>query len=96
MLFLFLLFLIRSLGPLCRRVGRFLVEYIFSLRNKKKDSILDFFDNSTIYPQVECANLNQELQDLEVRIRRGQKKAPEDAYQVIQVYLYNCTADFFN
>lgn len=35
--------------------------------------------------QVECANLNQELQDMEDRVRRGQKKSPEDANQVIQV-----------
>ncbi|KAL5572578.1 hypothetical protein UlMin_022175 [Ulmus minor] len=35
--------------------------------------------------EVECANLNQELQDMEVRVRRGQKKAPEDANQVIQM-----------
>ncbi|XP_048321198.2 golgin candidate 1 isoform X3 [Ziziphus jujuba] len=35
--------------------------------------------------EVECANLNQELQDMEDRVRRGQKKSPEDANQVIQM-----------
>ncbi|KAL3825192.1 hypothetical protein ACJIZ3_021221 [Penstemon smallii] len=35
--------------------------------------------------EVECASLNQELQDMEARVRRGQKKAPEDASQAIQV-----------
>lgn len=46
--------------------------------------------------QVECANLNQELQDMEARARRGQKKSPEDANQVIQVVFYNHTAGFLN
>ncbi|XP_041993835.1 golgin candidate 1-like isoform X1 [Salvia splendens] len=35
--------------------------------------------------EVECASLNQELQDMEARVRHGQKKAPEDANQAIQV-----------
>lgn len=35
--------------------------------------------------KVECASLNQELQDMEARVRRGQKKSPEDANQAIQV-----------
>lgn len=35
--------------------------------------------------EVECASLNQELQDMEVRHRRGQKKSPEEANQVIQI-----------
>ncbi|KAB1224406.1 Golgin candidate 1 [Morella rubra] len=35
--------------------------------------------------EVECASLNQELQEMETRARRGQKKSPEDANQVIQV-----------
>ncbi|CAL5362139.1 unnamed protein product [Camellia sinensis] len=35
--------------------------------------------------EVECAFLNQELQDMEARARRGQKKSPEDANQMIQV-----------
>ncbi|KAL5172201.1 Golgin candidate 1 [Glycine soja] len=34
--------------------------------------------------EVECASLNQELQDMEARVRREQKKAPEEANQVIQ------------
>ncbi|KAL6560953.1 hypothetical protein OROHE_006130 [Orobanche hederae] len=35
--------------------------------------------------EVECASLNQELQDMEARVRRGQKKPPEDGSQAIQV-----------
>lgn len=35
--------------------------------------------------EVECATLNQELQDMEARVRRGQKKSPEDANQAIQL-----------
>ncbi|KAL3036415.1 hypothetical protein AAZX31_01G008700 [Glycine max] len=35
--------------------------------------------------EVECASLNQELQDMEARVRREQKKAPEEANQVIQM-----------
>nr|XP_043619832.1 golgin candidate 1 [Erigeron canadensis] len=35
--------------------------------------------------EVECSSLTQELQDAEVRARRGQKKSPEDANQVIQM-----------
>ncbi|KAK6151839.1 hypothetical protein DH2020_014474 [Rehmannia glutinosa] len=35
--------------------------------------------------KVECASLNQELQDMEARVRRGQKKSPEDGNQAIQV-----------
>ncbi|KAL0337364.1 UNVERIFIED_CONTAM: Golgin candidate 1 [Sesamum calycinum] len=34
--------------------------------------------------EAECSSLNQELQDMEARIRRGQKKSPEDANQAIQ------------
>ncbi|KAL6519141.1 hypothetical protein OROGR_018461 [Orobanche gracilis] len=34
--------------------------------------------------EVECASLNQELQDMEARVRRGQKKPPEDGSQAIQ------------
>ncbi|KAK3024912.1 hypothetical protein RJ639_043227 [Escallonia herrerae] len=37
--------------------------------------------------EVECASLNQELQDMEARARRGQKKSPEEANQVIQAEL---------
>ncbi|XP_074280920.1 golgin candidate 1 isoform X2 [Silene latifolia] len=35
--------------------------------------------------EVECATLNQELQDMEGRLRREQKKSPEDGTQLIQV-----------
>ncbi|KAK9275050.1 hypothetical protein L1049_022308 [Liquidambar formosana] len=35
--------------------------------------------------EVECASMNQELQDMEAHARRGQKKSPEDANQVIQM-----------
>ncbi|EFH60221.1 hypothetical protein ARALYDRAFT_899882 [Arabidopsis lyrata subsp. lyrata] len=35
--------------------------------------------------EAECTSLNQELQDMEVRARRGQKKAPDEANQVIQI-----------
>ncbi|KAL2479866.1 Golgin candidate 1 [Abeliophyllum distichum] len=35
--------------------------------------------------EVECTSLNQELQDMEARARREQKKSPEDANQAIQV-----------
>ncbi|KAG5225720.1 golgin candidate [Salix suchowensis] len=35
--------------------------------------------------EVECASLNQELQDMEARARRGQKKSPEEANQMIQM-----------
>lgn len=35
--------------------------------------------------EAECASLNQELQDMEVRARRGQKKSPDEANQVVQM-----------
>ncbi|OMO82669.1 putative Golgin-84 [Corchorus capsularis] len=35
--------------------------------------------------EVECASLNQELQDMEARVRRGQKKSPDEANQMIQM-----------
>ncbi|KAK7379972.1 hypothetical protein VNO78_32273 [Psophocarpus tetragonolobus] len=35
--------------------------------------------------EVECASLNQELQDMETRMRREQKKSPEEANQLIQM-----------
>ncbi|XP_023545995.1 golgin candidate 1 isoform X1 [Cucurbita pepo subsp. pepo] len=35
--------------------------------------------------EVECSSLNQELQDLEARARRGHKKSPEEANQLIQM-----------
>ncbi|KAE8658211.1 Golgin-84 [Hibiscus syriacus] len=36
--------------------------------------------------EVECATLNQELQEMEARARRGQKKSPEDANQMAQAW----------
>lgn len=36
--------------------------------------------------EAECASLNQELQDMEARARRGQKKSPEEANQAIQAW----------
>ena len=50
-----------------------------------KISVPGFVDDNILHHQVECANLNQELQDLEARVRRGQKKSPEEANQAIQV-----------
>ncbi|XP_017626841.1 golgin candidate 1-like isoform X1 [Gossypium arboreum] len=35
--------------------------------------------------EVECTSLNQELQDMEARFRRGQKKSPEEANQMVQM-----------
>lgn len=35
--------------------------------------------------EAECASLNQELQDMEVRARRSQKKSPEETNQVLQM-----------
>ncbi|MED6137926.1 hypothetical protein PIB30_069553 [Stylosanthes scabra] len=35
--------------------------------------------------EVECSSLNQELQDMEARLRREQKKSPEETNQVIQM-----------
>ncbi|CAO2822918.1 unnamed protein product [Amaranthus hypochondriacus] len=35
--------------------------------------------------EAECASLNQELHDMEGRLRREQKKSPEDANQLIQI-----------
>ncbi|XP_010249525.1 PREDICTED: golgin candidate 1 isoform X2 [Nelumbo nucifera] len=35
--------------------------------------------------EVECASLNQELQDMEARARRGQKKSPDEANQALQM-----------
>lgn len=35
--------------------------------------------------EVECATLNQELQDMEARTRRGQKKSSEETNQVLQM-----------
>ncbi|KAK8286403.1 hypothetical protein V6Z12_D08G292100 [Gossypium hirsutum] len=36
--------------------------------------------------EVECTSLNQELQDMEARFRRGQKKSPEEANQMLQAW----------
>ncbi|XP_021741420.1 golgin candidate 1-like isoform X2 [Chenopodium quinoa] len=36
--------------------------------------------------EAECASLNQELQDMESRLRREQKKSPEDPSQLIQTW----------
>ncbi|KDO66527.1 hypothetical protein CISIN_1g005259mg [Citrus sinensis] len=36
--------------------------------------------------EVECATLQQELQDMEARLKRGQKKSPEEANQAIQAW----------
>ncbi|XP_078433172.1 golgin-84-like [Wolffia australiana] len=35
--------------------------------------------------EVECGSLNQELQDMEARMRRGLKKSSEEANQILQV-----------
>ncbi|GMJ07393.1 golgin candidate 1 [Hibiscus trionum] len=35
--------------------------------------------------EVECTTLNQELQEMEARTRRGQKKSPEEANQMAQM-----------
>ncbi|KAL4298279.1 hypothetical protein GQ457_12G022840 [Hibiscus cannabinus] len=35
--------------------------------------------------EVECTTLNQELQEMEARARRGQKKSPEEANQMAQM-----------
>ena len=39
--------------------------------------------------QVECASLQQELQEMEARNRRAQKKPSEEANQVLQVKIKN-------
>ncbi|XP_043707627.1 golgin-84 isoform X2 [Telopea speciosissima] len=36
--------------------------------------------------EVECASLNQELQDMEARARREQKRSPEEANQALQAW----------
>ncbi|XP_073066973.1 golgin candidate 1-like isoform X4 [Primulina eburnea] len=43
------------------------------------------FEQKVALLEVECASLNEELQGMEARVRRGQKKSPEDANQAIQV-----------
>ncbi|XP_057468253.1 LOW QUALITY PROTEIN: golgin candidate 1-like [Actinidia eriantha] len=42
-------------------------------------------EQKVVLLEVECASLNQELQDMEARARRGPKKAPEEANQMIQM-----------
>ncbi|XP_075491926.1 golgin candidate 1-like isoform X3 [Primulina tabacum] len=44
------------------------------------------FEQKVALLEVECASLNEELQDVEARVRRGQKKSPEDANQAIQAW----------
>ncbi|CAL9223675.1 unnamed protein product [Arabidopsis halleri] len=43
--------------------------------------------------EAECTSLNQELQDMEVRARRGQKKSPDEANQVIQIQAWQDEVD---
>ncbi|KAK8291730.1 hypothetical protein V6Z11_D06G076200 [Gossypium hirsutum] len=43
------------------------------------------FEQKLALLEVECASLNQELQNLEARARRGQKKSPEEANQMVQM-----------
>ncbi|KAI8021426.1 Golgin candidate 1 [Camellia lanceoleosa] len=43
--------------------------------------------------KVECASLNQELQDMEARACCGQKKSPEDANQMIQMQAWQEEAE---
>ncbi|KAK5824642.1 golgin candidate 1-like isoform X4 [Gossypium arboreum] len=43
------------------------------------------FEQKLALREVEYASLNQELQNLEARARRGQKKSPEEANQMVQM-----------
>ncbi|CAH8357127.1 unnamed protein product [Eruca vesicaria subsp. sativa] len=43
--------------------------------------------------EVECSSLNQELQDMEIRARRGQKKSPDEPNQVIQIQAWQDEVD---
>ncbi|XP_010416533.1 PREDICTED: golgin candidate 1 [Camelina sativa] len=43
--------------------------------------------------EAECTSLNQELHDMEVRARRGQKKAADEANQVIQIQAWQDEVD---
>ncbi|TYI16896.1 hypothetical protein ES332_A08G286600v1 [Gossypium tomentosum] len=43
------------------------------------------FEQKVALLEVECTSLNQELQDMEARFRRGQKKSPEEANQMVQM-----------
>ncbi|TYI16895.1 hypothetical protein ES332_A08G286600v1 [Gossypium tomentosum] len=44
------------------------------------------FEQKVALLEVECTSLNQELQDMEARFRRGQKKSPEEANQMVQAW----------
>ncbi|TYJ29493.1 hypothetical protein E1A91_A06G072300v1 [Gossypium mustelinum] len=44
------------------------------------------FEQNLALLEVECASLNQELQNLVARARRGQKKSPEEANQMVQAW----------
>ncbi|KAB2076947.1 hypothetical protein ES319_A06G072700v1 [Gossypium barbadense] len=44
------------------------------------------FEQKLALLEVECASLNQELQNLVARARRGQKKSPEEANQMVQAW----------
>ncbi|KFK40363.1 golgin candidate 1 [Arabis alpina] len=43
--------------------------------------------------EVECTSLSQELQDMELRARRGQKKSPDDPNQVVQIQAWQDEVD---
>ncbi|KAL4194175.1 hypothetical protein AMTRI_Chr05g67340 [Amborella trichopoda] len=43
--------------------------------------------------EVECASLNQELQEVESRVKREQKKSPEEANQTIQMQAWREEAE---
>nr|AAM15012.1 hypothetical protein [Arabidopsis thaliana] len=51
------------------------------------------FEQKVALLEAECTSLNQELQDMEVRARRGQKKAPDEANQVIQIQAWQDEVD---
>ncbi|TYH65853.1 hypothetical protein ES332_D06G083900v1 [Gossypium tomentosum] len=44
------------------------------------------FEQKLALLEVECASLNQELQNLEAQAHRGQKKSPEEANQMVQAW----------
>ncbi|KAG4194660.1 hypothetical protein ERO13_A06G066600v2 [Gossypium hirsutum] len=44
------------------------------------------FEQKLALLEVECASLNQELQNLVARARHGQKKSPEEANQMVQAW----------
>ncbi|XP_052182290.1 golgin candidate 1 isoform X2 [Diospyros lotus] len=43
-------------------------------------------EQKVVLLEVECTSLNQELQDMEDRARRGQKKSSEEPHQMIQAW----------